>query len=428
MLLQFTVGNFKSFMGKATLSLEATSDDWLEDDNIAHVRIPDLRLVKAAGIYGPNAGGKSNFIDAMARFRGLVLSSSKDSQQGEPLPVAPFRLHTKTESAPTFFEAVFLKDETRYRYGFEATKEAILSEWLFKQKDSIRETCLFTREKNEISVKEGFREGKGLEQRTRSNALFLSVVTQFNGMVAGEVVTHITNCRVITGLEDAGYMGFTASLLDDKTYGSLIQQLVKSADFGIERVFRQDSDKDNFLASLPKSLPHKVREHIAQESEGGSRILAVHQRFNAKDKPAGFVEFDFASEESDGTRQFLALAGPFLHTLREGSVFVVDEFNAQLHPFLTKRLIGLFNTSANRNNAQLVFATHDQGLLNPKRIRRDQIWFAEKNPIGASELFSLSQIPGIRKDANLEKEYLLGQFGGVPNVGDFQRVVLNGKE
>lgn len=428
MLLQFTVGNFKSFMGRATLTLEATSDDWLEDDNIAHLDRPNLRLVKAAGIYGPNAGGKSNFIDAMAKFRKLVLSSSKDSQRGEPLPVTPFRLHIKTESAPTFFEAVFLKDETRYRYGFEATKEAILSEWLFKQKDSIRETCLFTREKSEISVKEGFREGKGLEQRTRSNALFLSVVAQFNGTIAGEVVTHITNCRVITGLEDAGYLGFTASLLDDKTYGNLIQRLVRSADFGIEKVVRQDLDKDKFLASLPKSLPQTLRELLAQDSKGASRILAVRQRFNAKNKPAGFVEFDFASEESDGTRQFLALAGPFLHTLREGSVLLVDEFDAQLHPSLTKRLVGLFNTSANRKNAQLVFATHDQGLLNPRRIRRDQIWFAEKNPFGASELFSLSQIPGVRKDANLEKEYLLGQFGGVPNIGDFERVVLDGEK
>ena len=107
---------------------------------------------------------------------------------------------------------------------------------------------------------------------------------------------------------------------------------------------------------------------------------------------------------------------------------MVDEFNAHLHPTLMNRLVALFNTSANRNNAQLIFATHDQGLLNPKRIRRDQIWFAEKNPIGASELFSLSQIPGVRKEANLEKQYLLGQFGGVPNVGDFQGVVLNGKE
>jgi uncharacterized protein len=425
MLLQFTVGNFKSFMKKATLILEATSDDWLDDDNIAHVDRPNVRLVKAAAIYGPNAGGKSNFINAMVQFRRLVLSSSKDSQQGEPLSVVPFRLHAKTEGAPTFFEALFLKDETRYRYGFEATKDAIVSEWLFRQKDSIRETCLFTREKSKFSLKEGFREGRGLEQRTRSNALFLSVVAQFNGEIAGDVVNHISTCRVITGLQDAGYMEFTAHLLDDKEYGSAIRRFVRSADFGIEDVVRQDVDKEKLLASLPKSLPQSVRELVAQDSEGLSRVLAVHRRFNAKDKPAGFVEFDFASEESDGTRQFLALAGPFLHTLQEGTVLVVDEFNSRLHPTLTKRLVGLFNTSANQKNAQLVFVTHDQGLLNSKAIRRDQVWFVEKNSIGASEFSRLSQISGVRKDANLEREYMLGQFGGIPDVADFQRVILD---
>jgi AAA15 family ATPase/GTPase len=428
MLLQFTVGNFRSFMGKVTLSLEATTDDWLEDDNVAHVRSPNLRLVKTAAIYGPNAGGKSNFIEAMTLFRGLVLSSSKDSQQGELLPLTPFRLHAKAENAPTFFEAIFLRDETRYRYGFEATKDAIVSEWLFRQKDSIRESCLYTREKGEILPKEGFREGKGLEQRTRSNALFLSVVAQFNGVIAGEVVQHIANCRVITGLEDAGYMSFTAGLLDDKVYGGLIRQLVRNADFGIENVIRQDMDKDKYLASIPKHLPQPIRDLLAHDSAGASTILAVHRRFNEKGKPAGTVEFDFAAEESDGTRQFLALAGPFLHTLREGSVLVVDELDARLHPNLTKRLVGLFNSSANRKNAQLIFATHDHGLLNQRKIRRDQIWFVEKNPMGASELFSLAQIPGVRKDANFEKEYLLGQFGGVPNVGEFQRVVLDGEE
>ena len=103
MLLQFTVGNFKSSLCEsAHNSLEATSDDWLQDDNIAHIRSPNLRLVKSAGIYALNAGGKSNFIDAMAKFRGLVLSSSKESQQGEQCSSPLFRLHTKTESASNF--------------------------------------------------------------------------------------------------------------------------------------------------------------------------------------------------------------------------------------------------------------------------------------------------------------------------------------
>ena len=106
----------------------------------------------------------------------------------------------------------------------------------------------------------------------------------------------------------------------------------------------------------------------------------------------------------------------------------VDELEARLHPLLTKALVGLFNSSANRKNAQLIFATHDEGLLDPQRIRRDQIWFVEKNEFGASRLYCLDEIKGVRKEAKFAKEYLLGQFGGVPRIGDLQEVLTHARE
>jgi hypothetical protein len=109
-------------------------------------------------------------------------------------------------------------------------------------------------------------------------------------------------------------------------------------------------------------------------------------------------------------------------------VLVVDELDARLHPLLTQHLVGLFNSSANRKNAQLIFATHNQGLLDRKHIRRDQVWFAEKDAMGASNLFCLDEIKGVRKDANFAKEYLLGQFGGVPHLGNFQKALVHAKE
>ena len=427
MLLQFTVGNFKSFKDKATLSMEATHDDWREDDNVAMTG--EKRLVKAAGIYGPNAGGKSNFLVAMAQFRELVKESSKDTQKGELIPVKPFRLHSETESAPTFFEAVFLQKGTRYRYGFEATKEAILSEWLFSQADSIRETRLFTREKDAIEPAEAFREGKGLEERTRSNALFLSVAAQFNGEISGEVMNWMNQFRNISGLDDDGYMEFTSQRLNDVEYGPLIRELVKQADIGIENLERQDITPDKVQTMIPKGIPDALRELIMQTGKKGAfAVKTFHTRFDANDKPDGMVEFDLASEESSGTKKFVALTGPFLHTLREGSVLFVDELEARLHPLLTKALVGLFNSSANRKNAQLIFATHDEGLLDPQRIRRDQVWFVEKNGFGASRLYCLDEIKGVRKEAKFAKEYLLGQFGGVPRIGDLQEVLTHARE
>ena len=421
MLIQFTVGNFKSFKDKATLSLEATHDDWREDDNLAH--LPNQRLVKAAAIYGPNAGGKSNFLAAMVQFRELIKESSKDTQKDEPIRVTPFRLHSSTEAAPSFFEAVFLHKGTRYRYGFEATQQAIVSEWLFSQADSTRETRLFTREKGIIEPTESFKEGKGLEKRTRSNALFLSVAAQFNGEIAGEIVNWMNHFRSVSGLNDEGYMDFTAKRLKDPEYGPLIRELVKQAGVGIENLERQDIAADKLPKMIPKGASEAFREYVLRTAAGAYTVKTFHQRFEADDKPAGIVEFDLPADESAGTQKFVALTGPFLNTLREGSVLFVDELEARLHPLLTKALVGLFNSSANRKNAQLIFATHDEGLLDPQRIRRDQVWFVEKNGMGASRLFCLDEIKGVRKEAKFAKEYLLGQFGGVPRMGDLQGVL-----
>ncbi len=427
MLIQFTVGNFKSFKEKASLSLEATQDDWLEDDNIANSQ--NHRLVKAAAIYGPNAGGKSNFLMAMERFRELVKESSKDTQKGEPIPVSPFRLHTATETAPSFFEAVFLHKGTRYRYGFEATREAIQSEWLFRQFDSIRETRMFTREKEMIDSSSSFHEGHGLEKLTRPNALFLSVVAQFNGEISGEVMSWMNQFRSVSGIEDANYMDFTAKRLNDPEFGPLIRELVKKADTGIDDLKRQEIAAEQLPTMIPKGLPEPLREHFLKIAAAGAfSVKTFHKRFNSDNLPSGSVEFDLKIEESAGTQKFVALTGPFLHTLSKGSILFVDELEARLHPLLTKALVALFNTSANRNGAQLIFATHDEGLLDPHRIRRDQVWFVEKNEMGDSKLYCLDEFKGVRKEAKFAKEYLLGQFGGIPRLGDLQGVLNHGRQ
>jgi hypothetical protein len=421
MLIQFTVGNFKSFKEKATLSMEATIDDWREEDNVAVAQ--NQRLLKAAAIHGPNAGGKSNFLAAMTLFRELVAESSKQTQKGDRIPVKPFLLHAATEGAPSFFEAVFLQNGKRYRYGFEATPQAIVSEWLFSRADSIRETTLFTRETDTIEPTEAFNEGKGLERRTRSNALFLSVAAQFNGEISGEVMNWMNRFGTISGRDDTDLMPFTADLLNEPEYGPLIRELVKQVDFGIMNLRVQEIALEKIPEMFSKKVPPAVREAVMHSTTGGFAIRTSHQRFDAGNQPAGTVEFNLKSDESAGTQKFVALAGPFLHTLRRGSVLLVDELEAHLHPLLTRALVALFNSSANRKNAQLVYVTHDEELLNQKRIRRDQVWLVEKDFMGASRLFCLNEIKGVRKEAKFAKEYLLGQFGGVPHVGDLQGVL-----
>jgi uncharacterized protein len=426
MLLQFTVGNYKSFKEKATLSLEATADDWLEEQNVA--AMGERRLVKSAAIYGPNAGGKSNFLAAMAQFRQWIKSSSKDMQAGEKIPVVPFRLHFDTESAPSFFELALLNNGTRYRYGFEATAERVISEWLFSQRDSIRETRLFTREVGRIEASDSFREGRGLEERTRPNALFLSVVAQFNGEIAGGLLHWMDRFRNVHGLEDSNYMRFTADRLKDREYARLIHELAKKADMGIERLKSLDIAPSDAVKSLPPEVPDQLQRGILAGELSAFTIKTYHMKYGAKNGAGVPVEFDLRTDESAGTQKFIALTGPFLHTLKNGTILFIDELEARLHPLLTKALVGLFNSSANTKNAQLIFATHDEGLLEPKHIRRDQVWFVEKDDFGASRFYSLSEFKGVRKETKFAKEYLLGQFGGVPHLGDFDETLTHAEE
>ena len=423
MLIEFSIANFRSFKEKVTLSMEASSDDWLEESNVAMVA--DQRLLKSAAIYGANASGKSNFLAGMEIFRQFVQNSSKESQAGEKIPVIPFRLNTATESAPTHFEIVFLQNGARYRYGFEATPEMIQAEWLFSQKDSIRETRLFTREGSTIEASVEFREGKGLEARTRPNALFLSVVSQFNGGIAGEIMRWMERFRGISGLDDVNYLAFTSQLLQDARLGPKIRGLIRRLDVGIEDLQTIELSVSERLKLLPKDFPEHLRKEVLA-SPGAFMIKTLHKRFSEKNQVCENVEFNFKNEESAGTQKLVAMSGPFLRTLEDGSVLFVDELEARLHPLLTKALVGLFNDPENQKTAQLIYATHDEGLLDSARIRRDQVWFVEKDEIGASRLFSLAEFK-VRKEAKFGKEYLLGQFGAVPHLRDPQGALTNVK-
>jgi len=415
MLIEFSVQNFRSFKERATLSLEASTDDWLEDECVATV--DGLRLLKSAAIFGANAGGKSNFLKAMAVFRDFVRNSSKETQQGEKIPVAPFRLHLDTESAPTLFEVLFLQNGTRYRYGFEATVDRVETEWLFRQKNSTRETCLFTREGAKFKVSAEFKEGRGLEERTRSNALFLSVAAQFNGTIAGEVFNWLNRFHNISGLDDADNNAAAAKWLENKDYSAQIKELLRQADVGIEDIRAVEKPMYAFRDRAVEFGGHS-------KSETDFSIKTYHKKYNAQEIPVGWVEFDLDADESKGTHKFLTLAGPFLEALTTGSILFVDELEARLHPRLTRAVVSQFNSYTNDRDSQLIFASHDAGLLDSKRIRRDQAWFIEKDDFGASRLYSLADFR-VRKDAKFEKEYLFGQFGGVPRIRNFQDIPVH---
>lgn len=430
MLIEFTVGNFRSFREPVTLSLEAASiaseDKSVDENNIIPIS-KNLTLLTSAAIYGANASGKSNLVKALNFMKNLVLNSARESQADEPIKVQPFRLNTETPNQPAYFETTFLIEGQRYRYGFEVTQERVVREWLHYT-PTIREVRLFERDNDQITPNpRSFKEGLRLEERTRSNALFLSVTAQFNGAIAQKVVKWFQNVRFISGLNDAGYRGFTIRKYQEDIFQrDQILNLVRSFDVGIEGLQVKKVDPDQ--VAFPKGIPDEFRKLILESPGEIFTTETEHTQFDNNGEPVGHVVFDLDDDESEGTKKLFFMAGPVLDVLRHGRVLVVDEMEARMHPLITCAVIRLFNSiETNPKRAQLFFTTHDTNLLDRNLFRRDQIWFTEKDSYGASHLYSLVEFK-LRNDEPYERNYLRGKYGAIPYLGDLSRTIITNEQ
>lgn len=438
MVIEFSVGNYKSFKDRVTLSMVAAnlvSEDKRLDENNVFTQDKDLRLLKSAAIYGANASGKSNLISALKFMRKFILNSSKDTQADESIAVERFRLSRETVDQPSFFELVFVLDAKRYRYGFEVTNEGVVSEWLFYV-PTIREAKLFERKNGKIDTATAFKEGKDLVDRTRGNALFLSVVAQFNGPLAKKILRWFRNLNVISGLDDTGLRLYTMKLLDDSNSREEVLKFVTRLDVGIDDIQLHKSpltmpptgDMPEELRTVLKALYGELQKMSPDKAAEQVSVLTSHRVVGANGESVGVESFDIDASESEGTKKIFSIAGPVLNTLQKGKVLVVDELDARLHPLITKAIIGLFNSNeTNPHNAQLIFATHDTNLLNRRAFRRDQVWFAEKDRVGATHLYSLAEFK-VRNDASFETDYIQGRYGAIPFVGSLNNLLGNAHE
>lgn len=429
MLLEFTVGNYRSFKEAVTLSLEASSISDFPENVFVQGR---YRLLKSAVIYGANAGGKTNLLQAISDMRNVVRGSARMSST-DVFGVTPFLLDSQTASRPGFFEVLFMVDDLRYRYGFEITSAKVHTEWLYQSKAGA-EKPLFIRDGQTIEVSNKFPEGKNLESKTRENALFLSVCDQFNGEIAKKVMQWFSNGNTISGLLHDTYRGVTFQLLNDPECRPAMLEFLKKLDLGFDEVHVREEDFSP--EKLPEHLPLATRLRLSSDLKGMKmfQFKTLHDQFDPSGEKVGRVEFDLDVQESSGTRKIFDLLGPVFDTLLTGKVLVVDELDAKLHPLLTKALVALFNSEENNpRNAQLVFATHDTNLLTYGNFRRDQIYFAEKDPMGATALYSLLEYKEerggtVRKDRSFEKDYVQGRYGAIPYLGDFSKLFSKWQE
>jgi AAA15 family ATPase/GTPase len=426
MLINFTCGNFLSFKEEKTLSmLTATPVKEFQDENVFEA--DRYKLLKSAVIYGANASGKSNLLKAMMKMRKLVINSAKNSQKGEPLRIKTFQLSESSLKTPSKFEITFLVENKKYRYGFEADNKKVKSEWLFFS-TKIKEEPLFLRKGEAIQVFNKFKDGRGLEERTRENALFLSVCAQFNVEIAGDILEWFADFNIISGLQDKHFQRFSEDMfLNDSNAKMMITDFVKKADLGIQDInIKRLKVTDDIL---PSSMPSEIKQSLLKEEL--SNISTLHNMYDDEGNVSGKTHFDFDSQESEGSKKYFRLSGPILDTLKKGKILVIDELDARLHPILTAEIVRLFNSKeTNPNNAQLIIATHDTNLLSAKIFRRDQIWFTEKDYTEATDLYSLVEykLAGrgkVRNDASFEKDYFQGRYGAIPFPGDFKSIWRN---
>ncbi len=424
MLIDFKVTNFRSIREEQTLSLVASNYEKDLPDCVIEQDLPGLsgvKFLRGAAIYGANASGKSNVLQAIKFLADFVCSSATKIQPGESTGTEPFKLDQTSTTQPSKFEITFVAEDIRYLFGLSLTTQRVIEEylvaypkglpqrWYHRTYDEQQQTYTWTRPAT------GFKRDKSLEEKTRENSLFLSVAPQFNHPQLTPVFNWFqTNFHFIQLSAEGGFSpNFTAHQLTKYDHYDRILTLLKNADIGIS-----DAKVDRKI--------HKTGVFTKFFSKGGIRDLTsdevmaywAEMEIQLFHKVAGSdpVSLDFESEESAGTRRFFSLIGPWIDILESGKTVFIDEIETSLHPLLIRELLKLlFSAENNPRGAQVVFTTHNPILLDTTLMRRDQIWFTEKSSTGATHLYPLTDYQP-RKEEALTKGYLAGRYGGIPFI------------
>lgn len=410
MLIEFRVKNFRSFKDEAVLNLVASSDKTSEATNViatGNRSVP--RVLRSACIYGANAGGKSNLVRAVQLLRGIVKDSAS-LQAGQEINVQPFRLDPTTAKKPIEYEVTFLLGGIRYQFGFTLTARRILSEWLVVYKTTqpatwYERTFDFKSQKYDYKFSTQLLGAKSVwSEATRDNALFLSTAVQLNSDQLRPVFDFLARSLVVFENGTTPIPDYTISHIA-KNKADAVKQFLATADISIDEIALKT--QQGFTSGMKVDFATGQMEPMATEP---SEIVMPTFRHKAR---TGTAIFDIG-DESEGTQKLFSLAGPLFEILQRGQVLIVDELDRSLHALLVRQLIGMFHDpDVNKSGAQLIFTTHDTSLLEGELLRRDQVWFAEKDEDQASRLYPLSDFSP-RKNEARERGYLSGRYGGVP--------------
>ncbi len=436
MLIEFKVSNYRSIGEEQVLSLVPFSKKGDSSDNI--IEKNKHKALNAIAIYGANASGKSNLLLSMSLLDKLVNLSARSSSTTK-LPFDPFLLRKGWDKKPTKFEITFILNDDKYRYGLEFFEEKIVSEWLYRKAIG-REVHLFLRKDDVIETTSAFKGNNKIIdlaiEATKDNALFLSTCDMFNIDEAKLIFQWFRNFNMVDGLNTDREMLNTVNLWEDEIYKEKINEYITSLNLGVVGI--DVATKDFDADELPDTLNENAKSKIIKQLTG-AKSFTVNTKHNVYtstgEKTDEVITWKLEERESAGTNKAFHLSGPILFALINGGVLIIDEIEAKLHPIMTLETINLFlNRETNPHNAQLIFATHDTNLLSYSKLRRDQIYFSEKNEWESTEIYSLADFVYIdksdatkkqkeRPDTDKEKRYFEGRYGAIPILSDFHPLI-----
>lgn len=422
MLVEFRVSNFRSIREEQCLSFVASTDKEHEDTHCLQVGKPGVeRLLRSAVIYGANASGKSNIVFALMTMQQLVLNSTRLLEEQFRDKFTPFMLDSSSRQEPTQFEITIVIGELRYQYGFSFDAERIRGEWLLVYQTSKAQRWFeyHYNPKSEGNDWQPFSvhfrgEKKGQRELWKANtgarALFLTQSAQSNSLQLLPLFNWFAHDLIVMPARAEFNLIPTLQRLDDLHYKSWVLRLMNAADIHISDIKVEKRKGQQIEFKLEPGKAAEVRTIDGDIPD----VEFCHKTSDGQDQ---WFDRRF---ESYGTMRLLGYAAPLLDALENGKLLVVDEFDTSLHPLLTRYIMRMLHSpSLSTKGAQLCMTTHDTSLLDPYLLRRDQIWFVEKNKSQSTELYALMEFSP-RKTEAIERGYLQGRYGAVPFLSNFQ--------
>ena len=412
MLLEFSCSNHRSIRDEILFSAIAGSDK-THAENIE--KAADVEVLKSSVIYGANGSGKSNFIDAIAFVKNLV-SNSINHQPGQGILQVPHKLEGYERKSN--YKIQFVVDGIRYAFGFSLRNMLVVEEYLYYFPNG-RQTKVFERDGEEYSAGRNFRNRfNSCKDVLKPNRLMLSCAANFSSVDEVTAAYRFFNDELViynSGNQE-NWMNYSLHQINtNEKVKATVLKFLDALGTGIKDIYVDIKKEDLDVSHLPPFLSDEFKKILLQE-----KIDAI----SAKVLYEGF-ETDLISEESTGIKKLFGILCPFIDIIANGKGLVCDELESNLHESLLFGLVKQFVNTRGSKPAQLIFTTHETGLLNLDLFRRDQIWFTEnKSADRSTDLFSLTEIRNVRKDENFGKGYIAGKYGAIPMLNlNFANVI-----